>query len=105
MELNARLWKQIVKLTFHQQVTLKGFKESIEIAKAKIESIVKDLESMITIECVIPQKHHRTVMGSKGTKVQNITSDYKVQIKFPERDTQGMRLWLIGVKIPRKLDV
>ncbi|KAK6618489.1 hypothetical protein RUM43_013682 [Polyplax serrata] len=71
------------------KVTLKGFKESIEIAKAKIESIVKDLESMITIECVIPQKHHRTVMGSKGTKVQNITSDYKVQIKFPERDAQG----------------
>lgn len=59
------------------------------MAKAKIENIVKELESMVTIECVIPQKHHRTVMGSKGTKVQNITYDYKVQIKFPERDLQG----------------
>lgn len=27
-------------------------------------------------------------MGSKGHKVQNITSDYDVQIKFPERDNQ-----------------
>lgn len=72
------------------KVTLKGPKECIELAKRRIEEIVKDLESMVTIECVIPQRHHRTVMGSKGVKVQNITSDYNVQIKFPERDTQGI---------------
>lgn len=47
-------------------------------------------ESMVTIECVIPQKHHRTVMGAKGFKVQGITSEFEVQIKFPDRDAQGM---------------
>ena len=44
---------------------------------------------MVTIECVIPQKHHRTVMGAKGVKVQGITSEFDVQIKFPDRDAQG----------------
>jgi hypothetical protein len=46
-------------------------------------------ESMVTIECVIPQKHHRTVMGAKGVKVQGITSEFDVQIKFPDRDARG----------------
>lgn len=44
---------------------------------------------MVTEECIIPQKHHRTVMGAKGRKVQMITSEYDVQIKFPDRDTYG----------------
>lgn len=68
------------------RVTLKGSKECIDAAKARINQIIHDLESMVTIECFIPQKHHRIVMGSKGHKVQAITSDYNVQIKFPDRD-------------------
>ncbi|XP_060527573.1 vigilin isoform X2 [Cylas formicarius] len=68
------------------RVTLKGSKECIEAAKQRIIEIISDLESMITIECFIPQKHHRTVMGAKGHKVQRITADYEVQIKFPDRD-------------------
>ena len=50
---------------------------------------------MVTIECIIPQKHHRTVMGAKGFKVQNITSEFDVQIKFPEREQQGKSLEII----------
>lgn len=46
-------------------------------------------ESMVTVECIIPQKHHRTVMGAKGRKVQSITSEYEVQVKFPDRDVYG----------------
>ncbi|KAJ8936997.1 hypothetical protein NQ314_012079 [Rhamnusium bicolor] len=70
------------------RVVLKGPKECIEAAKERINEIIRDLESMVTIECIIPQKHHRTVMGSKGHKVQGITSDFDVQIKFPDRDNQ-----------------
>lgn len=68
------------------RVILKGSHECIEAAKQRMREIVQDLESMVTVECVIPQKHHRTVMGAKGRKVQNITSEYDVQIKFPDRD-------------------
>ena len=53
----------------------------------RIEEIVVELEQQVTIECVIPQKFHRTIMGSKGTRVQSVTSDFDVKIKFPEKNT------------------
>lgn len=71
------------------KVVLKGAKDCIEAAKARIEEIIIDLESMVTIECVIPQNLHRTVMGAKGRKVQSITLDYDVQIKFPDKNNTG----------------
>jgi len=67
------------------KVTLKGAKDCVEGAKNRISEIVADLESQISLECVIPQKHHRTVMGAKGYKVQEITKEYEVGIKFPDR--------------------
>lgn len=69
------------------RVTLKGPKEGIEAAKQRILEIVGDLESMVTIECVITQRHHRSVMGTRGVKVQAITHDFDVQIKFPDRNS------------------
>lgn len=48
---------------------MKGSKECIELAKIRILEIVHELESQVTIECIISQKHHRTVMGSRGAKV------------------------------------
>lgn len=54
---------------------------------------------MVTVECIIPQKHHRTVMGAKGGKVQRITSEFDVQIKFPDRDAQGMDYWCMLVMV------
>lgn len=51
------------------RVQLKGAKECIELAKARILEIVNDLESQVTIECIVEQRHHRTLMGSRGAKV------------------------------------
>lgn len=51
------------------RVTLKGSKECIELAIKRILEIVHDLDSQVTIDCVIPQRHHRVVMGSRGSKV------------------------------------
>lgn len=69
------------------RVTLKGSHECIEAAKQRMREIVQNLESMITIECIIPRKYHRTVMGAKGCKIQSVTAEYDVQIKIPDRDT------------------
>lgn len=43
-------------------------------------------EAQVTIECAIPQKFHRSVMGPKGSRIQQITRDHGVQIKFPDRE-------------------
>eukprot|EP00794_Sanderia_malayensis_P015058 gene15058-16611_t len=66
-------------------VTLKGSAECVEGARQKILQIVEDLGSMVTIECVISQKHHRAIMGQRGRNVQDITTRNKVNIKFPDR--------------------
>ncbi|GFT30691.1 vigilin [Nephila pilipes] len=41
---------------------------------------------MVTVECIIPQEHHRTVLGTRGSKVQNIQRQFNVTIKFPDRE-------------------
>ena len=41
------------------------------------------------MKCVIEQKHHRAVLGQKGSHVQGITGRFNVQIKFPERKNEN----------------
>merc|ERR1712088_1162711 len=71
------------------KVTLKGAKNCIEGAMARIEEIVQDLIEQVTIDCEIEQQFHRTVMGAKGSKVQKITQEHNVQIKFPDKAVEN----------------
>lgn len=66
-------------------VKLSGARDCVKGAKQRIQEIVEDLESLVTIDCIIPQKFHRQVMGAKGSNVQEVTKQYNVTIKFPER--------------------
>ncbi|XP_029905438.1 high density lipoprotein binding protein a [Myripristis murdjan] len=68
------------------KVTLKGAKECVEAAKKRMQEIIEDLDAQVTMECVIPQKFHRSIMGPKGSRIQQITRDHNVQIKFPDRE-------------------
>jgi len=68
------------------KVTLKGAKDCVEAAKKRMLEIIEDLDAQVTIECVIAQKFHRSIMGPKGSRIQGITRDHQVQIKFPERE-------------------
>uniref|UniRef100_A0A8C9WSE5 Vigilin n=1 Tax=Scleropages formosus TaxID=113540 RepID=A0A8C9WSE5_SCLFO len=72
--------------THSDRVTLKGAKECVEAAKRRIQEIIEDLEAQVTVEVIVPQRYHRAVMGPKGSRIQQITRDCEVQIKFPERD-------------------
>ncbi|RXN04636.1 vigilin isoform X2 [Labeo rohita] len=70
------------------KVTLKGAKDCVEAAKKRMLELIEDLDAQVTMECVIPQKFHRSIMGPKGSRIQQITKDHNVQIKFPDRDDQ-----------------
>lgn len=70
-------------------VTLKGAKDCLEVAKQRILEIVYDLEHQVTEEAVVPVKYHRSLMGPRGKYVQDITTRFDVQIKFPEREIRG----------------
>merc|ERR1719449_561718 len=50
------------------KVSLKGAKNCIEGAMARIEEIVQDLVEQVTIDCEIEQSYHRTVMVPKVPK-------------------------------------
>ncbi|CAL1537044.1 unnamed protein product [Lymnaea stagnalis] len=67
------------------KVVIKGPKDCVEAAKKKILEIVDDLDAQVTVECVIPQSDHRTVMGSGGNNVREVTKQYDVGIKFPDK--------------------
>ncbi|KAH3827192.1 hypothetical protein DPMN_129122, partial [Dreissena polymorpha] len=67
------------------RVVIKGAKDCVDGAKKRILEIVADLEAQVTIECEIGQQFHRTVMGARGANVQEITQQFDVQIKFPDR--------------------
>ncbi|XP_034533086.1 vigilin [Notolabrus celidotus] len=69
-----------------QRVTLKGAKDCVEAAKKRIQEIIEDLESQVSVEVAIPQRYHRAIMGPKGCRIQQITREHEVQIKFPERE-------------------
>ncbi|XP_005104751.1 vigilin [Aplysia californica] len=71
------------------RVVIKGAKDCVEAAKKKILEIVDDLEAQVTVECVILQADHRTVMGSGGANVREITKQYDVGIKFPDKPVQN----------------
>ena len=64
---------------------LEGAKECVEAARLRIEEEVSELEQQVSIDCIIPQKFHRTIMGSKGARVQSVTTEFGVRIKFPEK--------------------
>lgn len=69
-----------------QRVILKGAKDCVEAAKKRIQEIIEDLESQVTVEVAIPQRYHRAIMGPKGCRIQHITREHEVLIKFPERE-------------------
>uniref|UniRef100_A0A8C4EW81 Vigilin n=1 Tax=Dicentrarchus labrax TaxID=13489 RepID=A0A8C4EW81_DICLA len=69
-----------------QRVTLKGAKDCVEAAKKRIQEVIEDLESQVSVEVAIPQRYHRAIMGPKGCRIQHITREHEVQIKFPERE-------------------
>jgi len=39
----------------------------------------------VTVECVIPNKHHRVVIGTKWSNINDLSQRFNVSIKFPER--------------------
>lgn len=98
-----------------QRVTLKGAKDCVEAAKKRIQEIIEDLESQVTVEVAIPQRYHRAVMGPKGCRIQHITREHEVQIKFPERDDSAAAQEVLPQEngevspeaefVPRKCDV
>ncbi len=53
----------------------------------------------MNVEVIIPQRYHRAIMGPKGCKIQQITRENEVQIKFPDRDESAGLFLTLSNKI------
>lgn len=42
----------------------------------------------MTIECTVARKHHGSIMGPRGQRIQEISKTHNVTIKIPERSTE-----------------
>uniref|UniRef100_A0A673FWM9 Vigilin n=1 Tax=Sinocyclocheilus rhinocerous TaxID=307959 RepID=A0A673FWM9_9TELE len=93
--------------THSDNITLKGPRDCVDAAKKRIQEIIRDLESQVNVEVLIPQRYHRAIMGPKGCKIQQITREHEVQIKFPDRDESEAASQENGDTdlIPRKCDI
>uniref|UniRef100_A0A6Q2X0T4 Vigilin n=1 Tax=Esox lucius TaxID=8010 RepID=A0A6Q2X0T4_ESOLU len=95
------------------RITLKGAKDCVEAAKRRIQEIIEDLEAQVSVEVEVPQQYHRAVMGPKGCRIQQITRDHDVQVKFPDRDEsqeapppqENGNASLEGETVPRRCDI
>nr|XP_054769281.1 vigilin-like [Lytechinus pictus] len=90
------------------KVTIKGARDCVAGAKKRILEIVSDLEQQVSIECIIAQKFHGTVMGPKGSRIQTVTQEYEVAIKFPDKNTpaaQPVNGETNGDDAPKKQDI
>lgn len=67
------------------KVSIKGSKQCVESAKARIEEIAADLDAQVTMQVHVPAQHHRSLLSNRGQKIQDICAKYNVQIKFPDR--------------------
>ncbi|XP_067285382.1 vigilin isoform X2 [Pseudorasbora parva] len=96
--------------THSDSITVKGPRECVDAAKKRIQEIVRDLESQVSVEVMIPQRYHRAIMGPKGCRIQQITREHEVQIKFPDRDESAAQEHAPQENgdtdlIPRKCDI
>ncbi|VDM53739.1 unnamed protein product [Angiostrongylus costaricensis] len=66
-------------------VHIKGSKQCVESAKARIEEIVDDMERQVTVKVEIPSQFRRALLGNRGQKIHDLQSKHDVLIRFPER--------------------
>lgn len=67
-------------------VSVKGPGNCVKAAIAQISEAVADFEAQVTIQFDVAKVFHRTIIGQGGKQVQEIQSDFNVNIKFPGRD-------------------
>ncbi|XP_055352138.1 vigilin-like [Paramacrobiotus metropolitanus] len=69
----------------NEKVLLRGPQEAVDAAKRMLLQRVADWESYITIEVDIPPQYYGNIMGPKGARVMDVSDEFDVHIKFPER--------------------
>lgn len=65
------------------EVSIRGSKQCVEAARARIEDTVEDYEKQVTGTVTIAANFHRSLLGGRGAKIHELQSKYNVSIRFP----------------------
>uniref|UniRef100_A0A8C2D029 Vigilin n=1 Tax=Cyprinus carpio TaxID=7962 RepID=A0A8C2D029_CYPCA len=86
-----------------EHITIMGKEEAVWLAQKELETLIKNLvcRKRKTVYTLL------AIMGPKGCRIQQITREHEVQIKFPDRDESEAASQENGDTdlIPRKCDI
>lgn len=80
-------------------ITIIGKKESVDAAKAELETVIKDIANTTEGTMTVDPKHHRHFVTRRGEVLHRISDECGgVLISFPRAGETGDRVSLKGAK-------
>ena len=76
-------------------ITITGYEQKVNDARAAILAIVNEFESQIKEEVHINHRVHSMIIGRRGAGIKKIMQDYQVDIKMPRETDPDPNLVLI----------
>jgi predicted PilT family ATPase len=77
------------------EIVITGYETKALACRDEILKLIKEFESTITMEIDIDHRIHARIIGSGGSKLQQIMKEYEVEIKFPSNN-QSDKVHVIG---------
>ena len=68
------------------EIVIIGYEAKALACRDEILKLIEEFESTITMEIEIDHRIHARIIGSGGSKLQQIMKDYDVEIKFPSNN-------------------
>jgi rRNA processing protein Krr1/Pno1 len=65
------------------EIIITGYEDKALACRDEILQLIKDFQAKITMEIEIDPRIHARIIGTGGSKLQQIMKDYSVEIKFP----------------------
>ncbi len=78
------------------EIIITGYEDKALACRDEILQLIKDFEAKITMEIVIDRRIHARIIGSGGSKLQQIQKEYNVEIKF-QANNQSDKVHVIGL--------
>ncbi len=78
------------------EIVITGYEEKALACRDEILQLIKDFQSKITMEIEIDPRIHSRIIGSGGSRLQQIMKDYNVEIKF-QANNQPDKVHVIGL--------
>jgi transcription antitermination factor NusA-like protein len=78
------------------EIVITGYEDKALSCRDEILQLIKEFESKITMEIEIDPRIHARIIGSGGSKLQQIMKEFNVEIKF-QANNQADKVHVIGL--------